>query len=214
MYKAVIFDLDGTLLDTLEDLKNSVNYALENNGMPKRSLEEVRAFVGNGVGKLIKRAVPSETQEEDIQRVFADFKLHYSVHCEDFTKPYPGINELLDELRSAGIKTAVVSNKLESAVKKLCRKYFGNGISAAAGDIEGRKRKPEPDSVFAALKEIGAEADDAVYVGDSEVDIVTAENCGMDCISVSWGFRSRETLAEAGAKVIVDTVSDIKRILL
>lgn len=214
MYKAVIFDLDGTLLDTLEDLKNSVNYALEKSGMPKRSLDEVRAFVGNGVANLIKRAVPRDTAEEAEQKVFADFKSHYGVHCEDLTKPYPGVNELLDELKAVGIKTAVVSNKLESAVKKLCQKYFGEGISAAAGDIEGRKRKPEPDSVFAVLEELGIDACDAVYVGDSEVDVLTAENCGMDCIAVSWGFRSRETLAEAGAKVIVDTVDEIKKILL
>ncbi|MDO5398174.1 MAG: HAD-IIIA family hydrolase [bacterium] len=214
MYKAIIFDLDGTLLNTLEDLKNSVNYALENNGMPARSMEEIREFVGNGVANLIRRAVPKGTEEEAEQNVFADFKKHYGVHCEDFTKPYPGINELLNELRAAGIKTAVVSNKLESAVKKLCRKYFGEGISAAAGDVEGRKRKPEPDSVFAVLEEVGVDANEAVYVGDSEVDVLTAENCGMDCISVSWGFRSRETLAKAGAKVIADTVEDIKKILL
>ena len=210
MYKAVIFDLDGTLLDTLEDLKNSVNYALEKNSMPKRSIEEVREFVGNGVTNLIKRAVPKETDEEAEQKVFADFKSHYSIHCEDLTKPYPGINDLLCELQSVGIKTAVVSNKLESAVKKLCKKYFGNGILAAAGDRADRKRKPESDSVFAVLEELSISTSEAVYVGDSEVDILTAKNSGMDCIAVSWGFRSREALVNAGAKVIVDTVDELR----
>ena len=214
MYKAVIFDLDGTLLDTLEDLKNSVNYALIKNDMPERSTDEVRAFVGNGVAKLIERAVPSGTQEAEREAVFADFKAHYGVHCDDNTKPYPGIISLLDELKASGIKTAVVSNKLDSAVKKLCKKYFGDRLSAAIGDIEGRKRKPYPDAVFAALEEIGAAADESVYIGDSDVDVLTAKNCGMDCIAAEWGFRSREVLVSAGASVIAGNAEELKGLLL
>ena len=214
MYKAVIFDLDGTLLNTLEDLKNSVNYALKKNNMPERSIDEVRAFVGNGVAKLIERAVPGGTTDAARETVFADFKAHYGVHCEDSTKPYPGITALLDELNEAGIKTAVVSNKLDSAVKKLCKKYFGDRLAAAIGDIEGRRRKPYPDAIFAAIEEIGVPAEKSVYIGDSDVDVMTAKNSGMDCIAVSWGFRSKEVLKAAGASVIAENTDELREKLL
>lgn len=214
MYKAVIFDLDGTLLDTLEDLADSTNYALSKNGLPERSITEIRSFVGNGVANLIKKALPAVIEKETAERVFADFKEHYSKHCEDKTRAYAGVEEMLDTLNVAGIKTAVVSNKLESAVKKLCDKYFGSRILAAAGDKEGRKRKPEPDAVYAALEELGAKPGEAVYVGDSDVDIHTAKNSGMECIAVSWGFRSREVLINAGAKVIADSPKELTGYIL
>lgn len=208
-YKAVIFDLDGTLLNTIEDLKNSVNYALESCGMPVRTLDEVRRFVGNGIKNLMRRAVPDGEDNPLFEKAFSLFKEHYSKNCCVMTKAYDGIPEMLDKLRSNGIKTAIVSNKAENAVKTLSDTFFGGMTSF--GDKDGRERKPAPDTVFAALDELGVKPDEAVYSGDSEVDIMTAANAGMKCISVSWGFKGRKFLEEHNAEIIIDRPEEIFR---
>lgn len=205
-YKAVIFDLDGTLLNTLGDLHAAVNYALKKNGMPERTIGDVRRFVGNGVAKLIYRSVP---EGADPATVLKDFRGYYGSHCRDLTAPYDGVCNLLTELEKRGIMTAVVSNKLESAVKVLCREYFGDGFAAVVGDVDDRARKPSPDPVMKAVADMGISADETVYVGDSEVDVLTAHNCNMDCIAVTWGFRDKNTLFEAGAKVFADTPEEL-----
>jgi phosphoglycolate phosphatase len=202
--KLVIFDLDGTILDTLEDLCDATNYALGCFGFGARTLDEVRRFVGNGIGKLIERAVPDGTDEKTTEAVLATFKEYYGEHCEDKTAAYDGVMEMLEELRAAGIKTAVVSNKADFAVQKLCEKYFDGMFDVCVGERSGVPRKPAPDSVYGILNELGVAACDAVYVGDSDVDIATARNAGLDEILVSWGFRGREFLLEHGAKVVVD----------
>ena len=199
MINTIIFDLDGTLLNTLEDLADSVNYALAKSGYALRTMEEVRMFVGNGVGKLVERALPDGRENPLYTQVFEDFKVHYGVHCQDKTRPYPGIMELLDELAGAGYRIAIVSNKMDGAVKKLAEEYFGEKIPVAIGECEHIRRKPAPDTVYAALKELHVTGEQAVYVGDSEVDLQTAAAAGIPCISVTWGFRSKEQLLSAGA---------------
>ena len=213
-YQTVIFDLDGTLLDTLQDLADSTNYALSVHRMPARTLEEVRTFVGNGVGRLIHLAVPEGTPEDEEARCLADFRAHYLLNMENRTAPYPGVLELLEHLQAAGIRTAVVSNKFDGAVKGLCQNYFGSRIPVAIGESQGVARKPAPDTVFRALAELGAGADRAVYVGDSDVDIATARNAGLPCISVSWGFRDADFLTAHGARRIVDSPAELEALLL
>lgn len=200
MIDTVIFDLDGTLLDTLEDLTDSVNYAMERFGYPVHTLEEVRSFVGNGAPKLIERSIPQGVENVSYEEVLGTFKEHYAAHCEDKTKPYEGVEEMLDALQKQGYRMAVVSNKFDGAVKKLCKKYFGTYIVTAIGESAEVKRKPAPDTVYRALGELAADASSAVYVGDSDVDIQTAGNVPMRCISVTWGFRTREQLRQAGAR--------------
>ena len=214
MYHTAIFDLDGTLLDTLQDLADSTNYALSLHGLPTRTAEEIRQFVGNGVGLLIHRAVPQGTPEELEAHVLRDFRAHYLLNMENKTAPYPGILELLDALRTAGVRTAVVSNKFDGAVKGLCQNYFGDRVDTAIGESQGVARKPAPDTVFRALAELGASPEGAAYIGDSDVDMETAKNAGLPCISVSWGFRSRDFLLECGAALIADTVEELKALLL
>ncbi|MCD8023548.1 MAG: HAD family hydrolase [Lachnospiraceae bacterium] len=198
-YDAVVFDLDGTLLDTLKDLTDSVNAALTQYQMPTCEQETIRSIVGNGIRNLICKAVPDGEENPDFSNVFAAFKSHYGEHCMDATEPYPGIPYLLSELRNRGVKMAIVSNKADFAVQKLRDVYFGELIDAAVGEREGCRRKPEPDSVLQALEALGVSREQAVYVGDSEVDILTAKNAGVDGIIVTWGFRSRELLIEKGA---------------
>lgn len=213
MYKAVIFDLDGTLLDTLQDLYLSVNYALKSCGRCERTIDEIKSFVGDGVGKLVERAAGSQATGEEVQTVLRIFKEHYSLHSRDNTAPYTGVNDLLERLVGAGIKIAVVSNKLDEATKLLCREYFGDNVSVAIGDSEGRNKKPAPDSVLEALRVLGMSVEEAVYVGDSEVDILTASNCGMKCISVTWGFRSREVLEAAGGRVFAEDTKALEAVV-
>lgn len=213
-YKIAIFDLDGTLLDTLRDLENSTNFALSSFGYPERSLEEVRRFVGNGIEKLIERAVPKNTASEERARVLSAFKTHYAEHCEDHTAPYEGIVEVLDRLKDKGIVIAVVSNKIDFAVKALCEKYFGNRISVAVGEREGIRRKPYPDSVFEVLDKTGFVPAEAVYIGDSEVDVQTAEHAGTDMITVTWGFRDKDFLIESGARVFADSADELEHLIL
>ena len=204
-YQTAVFDLDGTLLDTLEDLYLATNAALESHSLPRRSRDEVRMFVGNGVEMLIRRAVPSCTDEETTLAVLADFKTTYAAICEDHTRPYDGILDMLRALREKGIRVAVVSNKFDAATKQLCQKYFGDLVEVAIGERAGVRKKPAPDTVYEALKELGATAEGAVYIGDSDVDIQTARNCGMPCISVTWGLRDKDFLLQSGAEILVDT---------
>lgn len=213
-YKLVIFDLDGTILDTLEDLTNSVNYALNKNKLAQRTIDEVRCFVGNGIKKLIERAVPSNTESNIVEQVFEDFKIHYVKHSADNTKPYQGIKEMIETLRSAGCKTAVVSNKADVAVGPLCESFFPNMFDIAIGEREGIRKKPSPDSVLEVLDRLNMEKKDAVYIGDSEVDIQTAANAGIDVISVNWGFRNEEFLREQGAQIIVKRSEEITELVL
>lgn len=205
MIRLAIFDLDGTILDTLEDLADALNHALTEFGYPTRTLPEVRRFVGNGIRNLIRRGAPAGTQEAEIDRLHAVFTAHYNAHCADKTRPYAGIPELLTALRDRGIRTAVVSNKPDGAVKPLCARYFPGLFDAAVGERTGVARKPAPDSVNAVLAELGFDRSEAVYIGDSEVDIATAWNAGMACFSVDWGFRPREELLANGAKLIAST---------
>ena len=204
-YQTAVFDLDGTLLDTLEDLYRATNTALEDHSLPRRSRDEVRMFVGNGVEMLIRRAVPAGTDEETTLAVLADFKTTYAAICEDHTRPYDGIPDMLRALREKGIRVAVVSNKFDAAVKQLCEKYFGDLVEVAIGERAGVRKKPAPDTVYEALKELGVTAEGAVYIGDSDVDIETARNCGMPCISVTWGLRDKDFLLQNGAEILVDT---------
>lgn len=208
----VIFDLDGTLLDTLEDLKNATNYALKTCDMPERTLNEVRQFVGNGVRNLMIRAVPQGEDNPLFEHAFTVFKEYYGEHCNDATRAYDGIPALLQELKKTGYATAIVSNKMDSAVQELNRRYFPQ-VDVAIGDRENLKRKPEPDSVFLALRELGRTRKETVYVGDSDVDVATAQNAGLPCISVLWGFRDREFLIEHGAKTFAKKPMEIIDIL-
>ena len=213
-YELVIFDLDGTILDTLEDLTDSINYALAKHGYPTRTIEEVRSFVGNGLLMLARRALAPETDETVIQTVLAEQKAYYKEHCSDKTKPYEGIMELLGDLKEAGCKLAVVSNKADYAVQILCEQYFPGIFHMAVGEKENVRKKPAPDSVNAVLKELQVEKTNAVYVGDSEVDIETAQNVEMEAVLVSWGFRDAEFLKERGAKTLVNTANELKRALI
>ena len=208
-YEAVIFDLDGTLLNTLDDLAASTNRALAHFDLPQRSLEEVRQFVGNGVEKLIRRAVPAGTDETLVLDCLGWFKQDYMVHMRDRTAPYPGIPELLKRLRDNGCKVGVVSNKFDGAVKELCREHFGGLLPVAIGERPGTQKKPSRDLVDLCVAELGVHPDRCVYVGDSDVDIQTAANAGLPCLSVSWGFRSRDFLMAHGAFVIVDTPEEL-----
>ena len=211
MLKAVIFDLDGTVLDTLRDLHTATNLALAQNGLPPRTLDEVRLFVGNGIRLLVERAVPAGTPETVVDRVFRDFNACYAQHCADETKPYRGIPVALRALRNAGFGVAVVSNKSDYAVQTLVRTYFPGLFHFALGFTDGMRKKPAPDMVLAALSHLGATAEEAVYVGDSDVDIATAKAAGMPCISVTWGFRDRAFLRRHGASVFADDPREMLR---
>ena len=213
-YRTAIFDLDGTLLDTLEDLYRAVNHALTAHTLPLRSREEVRMFVGNGVEMLIRRAVPAGCDEETTLAVLADFKANYATICKDNTRPYDGILPTLETLRKRGVRVAVVSNKFDAATKALCAEYFGELVEVAIGERADVRKKPAPDTVLEALRELGVTAECAVYIGDSDVDIRTAENCGMDCISVTWGLRDEDFLMEHGAKTLVRAPSDLIPVII
>ncbi len=212
--ESVIFDLDGTILDTLEDLKSSVNFALEKNGLPLRTTQEIRAFVGNGIRRLIERAVPANTESHILENCFLDFKEHYKEHSADNTKPYEGIISVLEYLKGEGIKLAVVSNKADFAVQNLIEEYFPGIFHYAVGEKDGIRRKPCPDSVNDAIKNLGVSKEKAIYVGDSEVDIETARNTGVECIAVTWGFRDKYVLECLGPEYIIDKPSQLTEILV
>lgn len=199
MIDTIIFDLDGTLLDTLEDLTDSVNYVMGEYDLPPHTIEEIRNYVGNGAAKLIERAVPKGIDNPAYEKMLEMFRQHYAAHCEDKVAPYKGVMELLASLKAAGYRTAIVSNKPDSAVKQLYERYFKEYVQEAVGESSDTKRKPAPDMVYRALARLSSDVSHAVYVGDSEVDIMTAANVPMTCISVTWGFRTKEQLLAAGA---------------
>ena len=208
-YKAIIWDLDGTLMDTLQDLYLATNHALQTYGMPERTLDEVRRFVGNGVRRLIQLAVPQGEENPLFEDVLKEFKAYYVVHCQDNTDLYDGIADTLKALKQQGKKMAVVSNKLQKGVDELYRDYLSSTIDVAIGERPGMQRKPAPDMVDLALQELGVTKDEAVYIGDSDVDIMTARNAGLPCISVLWGFRDKDFLIQHGATTFAEKPSDI-----
>lgn len=212
-YKLVIFDMDGTILDTLDDLTYSLNYALEKAGFLKRTRKEVRSFVGNGIKKLVERGVPTGTSNEVIESVLSDFTQYYEKHCSDNTKPYDGIVDLIQNLKEKGYLTAIVSNKADFAVQELSKKYFADLFDAVVGEKCGVRKKPSPDTVNQVLMLLNINRSEAVYIGDSEVDIETAKNAGMECISVDWGFRDHEELIQDGATTILSRPLDILSII-
>lgn len=209
----VIFDMDGTVLNTLDDLTTSVNYTMEKFGFPQRTFDEYRRAFGSGIRRAIELTVPEGTSQEVIDEMVPVFKEHYDVHCLDKTGPYEGIIELMRELKKRGYKMAIVSNKIDSAVKELNQKFFSEVIEVAIGEQDGIKRKPAPDMVVKAMDELGSSAEEAVYIGDSEVDFATAENSNLPCISVLWGFRDKAYLEEIGANIFAKEPSDVLEIL-
>ena len=211
---AIIFDLDGTLLDTLDDLTASVNAAMAACGLPPHSRDEVRNFVGNGVMRLIERCVEGGQENPQFKKAYGAFRLHYASHCQEHTAPYEGIIQMLGKLRIQGVPVAVVSNKFDAAVKKLCDAYFSGLVPVAIGEKDGINKKPAPDTVLAALKQLKMPVESAIYVGDSEVDIQTAHNAGTGLISVCWGFKTREFLTENGAGKIAETPGQLYDMLV
>jgi phosphoglycolate phosphatase len=212
-YNTVIFDLDGTLLNTLDDLRDSLNEILIQRGYPPRSLEDVRRFVGNGVRTLMRLSVPEHCTEEEITSCLEAFKYNYKQNMQNKTRPYNGIMELLLDLNRYNYKIGIVSNKFDAAVKTLSRTYFGNLIPVAIGESCEVKRKPAPDSIFTAIKELGSDISSTILVGDSETDVQTAKNAGIPCIGVTWGFRCREVLRETGADYLIDTPKELLTLL-
>ncbi len=212
-YTLAVFDLDGTILDTLEDLRDSLNVALRQWDCPARSLEEVRRFVGNGIRRLIERAVPEGTDEASVEQVYQTFMPYYQTHYDIKTRPYDGIVELVARLREAGVQCAVVSNKADPVVSALCRQYFPGCFALSVGERPGVRRKPAPDAVNAVLEELNVPKEQAVYIGDSEVDLATAQNVGMDVISVTWGFRDKAFLQSRGATVFAAAPWEVYRLV-
>lgn len=212
--KAAIFDLDGTLLDTLDDLWDAVNHTMDAHGFPRRTRDEVRAFVGNGVERLIELSlgIPDAQNHPDFAGIVADYRAYYAANSEHKTAPYPGVCDLIRRLLADGIAVSVVSNKPHGATVALCAKYFPD-VTMVCGEreAEGIRRKPWPDTVFKAVDDLGLTPADCVYIGDSEVDILTAKNAGMDCISVLWGFRDEDELREAGGTTFVRTAEELYR---
>lgn len=200
----IIFDMDGTVLDTLEDLTDSSNYVLQRFGFPARTKAEYRSFFGNGIRYSLSCAVPYGTPEEVIDSMLPIFKEYYDVHCLDRTRPYDGIQDTMRQLKEKGFKLAIVSNKIDSAVKELCERFFKGCVDVAVGEQPGIRRKPAEDMVLKSLSELNESPESAIYVGDSEVDMETAKNAGIPCISVLWGFRDRDFLIERGAKIIIE----------
>ena len=208
-YELIVFDMDGTILNTLDDLKNSTNYALALHHLPERTLEEIRSFVGNGIRTLIERAVPEGTSVPLMDQIHKDFMSHYKLHSADFTRPYDGITDLLKELKARGFKTAVVSNKADPAVQDLCVQYFDGLFDLAIGERPEIAKKPAPDMVHLALQQMQVSKEKAVYIGDSDVDVATAQNSGLDMIAVDWGFRDRKVLKAQGAETIISNPMEV-----
>lgn len=209
MKKTVIFDLDGTLLYTLEDLAESTNFALESFNYSRCSLSQIRSYVGDGVQKLMERAIPLGSENPDFQQCLETFKSHYKKNMYNKTRPYEGVIKLLDILKKQGVKTAVVSNKFDSAVKELCEHYFDRKIDIAVGESDSIRKKPSPDGLFEVMKKLGSEPKDCLYIGDSEVDILTAKNACIPCISVNWGYKDENFLKFHGAEVIVSSCDEL-----
>lgn len=203
-YSTVIFDLDGTLLNTLDDIVDSVNIMLEKEGYPPRTREDVREFIGNGARNLIRRALPEDVSEEEIARCLGIYKEIYLENMLRKTSPYEGIDETLKMLKKLGVKIGVVSNKPHDATKEMCRFYFPSILDVVIGDNPERKKKPAPDNIFEILKLLGSDKAETLYIGDSDVDMETAKNAGLDSAGVTWGYRSEETLTEHGADYIIE----------
>ena len=212
-YDTVIFDLDGTLLNTLEDLADAVNYVMREHRYPERTIDEVRRFVGNGIRRLMEQAVPENVSGNEFEQVFEQFKNYYTEHCQIKTCAYEGIMPLLKCLYEKGYALAIVSNKNHAAVCELNEIYFKKYIQVAIGQKDGIRKKPAPDTVIQALKQLGKMKDQAVYVGDSEVDFATAENTGMDCVLVTWGFRKVEELSEFSPAAFIDQPEQLRNVL-
>lgn len=216
MLKLCIFDLDGTIVDSQADLADSVNAGLRLEGYPEHTVDAFRWFVGNGVARMVRDAMPAEAQnnEESFQRVFAVFGEEYDKRCLNKTYVYPGAVEMLDALKASGIKIALLSNKLQAFTDRIVHHYFGDRFDIIFGQREGVEKKPAPDGVFEIMKHFGASADEVFFIGDSDVDVLTAKNAGVSCLGVSWGFRGREDLAKAGAELIADDTAQALDILL
>ena len=208
-YRAVLFDMDGTVLDTLGDLSNAANHVLAEFGFPVRSRTEIAACLGNGAAWLLAHAAPAGTDEETLQRMLRVYQPWYDAHCAILTAPYPGILPMMERLRAAGIKQAVISNKQDSTVKLLAEQHFPGLLEIAVGESATVRRKPNPDAVLAALRHMGVAAEDAIYVGDTEVDLATAKNAGLACATVGWGFRTEEALRTAGAGRIFESADEL-----
>ena len=213
MYKTVLFDMDGTLLDTLGDLTAAVNYTMRQFDEPEHTIDEIRSFVGNGIIKLLERSIPADRKEDDFDSQLMTYREYYAAHDRDTTKPYEGMVELLKELKKAGIKTGIVSNKHHSAVVDLSEYYFDGLVDAAVGNSPGVGTKPDPGVVYATMEKLGAKKETTLYVGDSDVDAMTAANAGVDCVLVSWGFRPKELLLGQQSKAVVDTAGELRDII-
>lgn len=213
MKHAVIFDLDGTLLNTLGDLRAATNQALEVRGLPPHSMEEIRQFIGNGIRLLICRAMPEGTPEAEIDAALDDFKAYYAAHIHDRTVPYDGIPQLLTALKKRGIQVAVLSNKIDSASQQLIEYFFPGKTDVVFGEHVGVPRKPDPTSCRMVMQQLGVQPEQVLYVGDSGTDMQTAKNAGLYAVGVTWGFRSKEVLLEYGADVLVHRPEQILQIL-
>jgi len=203
-YDTILFDLDGTLLNTLDDLTDSVNAVMDKEGYQQKTKEEIRDFIGDGLKTLMERSLPPGTPEKEILRCLAIFREIYLREMQNQTKPYDEIPAVLKRLKEMGMKVGVVSNKADEATKEMCTYYFQGNVDFAIGDNPERKKKPDPDNVYAALQQLGSDKDKTLYVGDSNIDVITAKNAGLNCVGVTWGYRSLETLLEAGADHIIE----------
>ncbi len=212
-YKAILWDLDGTLLNTIEDITDSTNYALMRFGFPIRTIQEIKSFVGNGLLREMELAVPDGQSNPKFSEVYRVFRKHYAVNCGNKTSPYPEIPETIQTLKAQGFKQAIISNKSDHEAKLLAAQYFNDTFDAVFGESERVRKKPAPDTVFAALAVIGCRPEEAVFVGDSDVDIKTAINAGIDCFSASWGFRSKDFLLQSGSNIIIERPSELLQVL-
>lgn len=212
-YTTIVFDCDGTLLDTLTDLRNAVNYVLRTHDLPERSVPEVKAALGNGIAHLMRQSLPDSISEAEFNTYLNEFKAYYGEHLQDYTAPYPGMLDVLDTLRTKGYKLAIVSNKIQEGITPLNKEYFGDRLPVAIGERPGLQRKPAPDMVLQALKELGSTQDESIYIGDSEVDVATAKNSGLLCIGVTWGFRDEQLHKDLGVTHIARKAEDIVTII-
>lgn len=212
-YTTIVFDCDGTLLDTLTDLRNAVNHVLRLHKFPERSVSQVKASLGNGVAHLMRESLPDSVTDDEFNTYLDEFKTYYGEHLQDYTDPYPGILDVLDTLRAKGYKQAVVSNKIQEGITPLIKEYFGDRLPVAIGERPGLQRKPAPDMVLQALKELDSTPEESIYIGDSEVDVTTANNSGLLCIGVTWGFRDETLHHELGVQYIARKAEDIVTII-
>ena len=212
-YQAVLYDMDGTVLDTLDDLADAVNHSLEQFGLPRVSRDHVRANLGNGAANLVRQSVPAGSDEALVARLIAYYRDYYDAHCRIRTRPYDGILPLMERMRAAGVKQAIISNKPDPAVRELAEHFFPGLLETAVGESATVRRKPNPDAVLAAVEQMGLTRADCVYVGDTEVDIQTGQNAGMDVIAVAWGFRDEDQLIAAGAKELVHDAEQLEKAL-